>query len=218
MRKTLSKYKFKKLATESFNNGLRLHFDAILLFNNKSYPSAYQMSILSLEEFAKSYWVEHYYYSSITNSGFPDEQFEQKWLKMLYIHPKKQNAFLGWNNHLDYSPKFVEFVKNNQLEIQKQRSVYVGLDKKKSKIDVNSRISLPSRIKESDAKKMISMINDYLKEICYRKNQQEFYFDIEEMDKIISNELFEKLKLWEFKSGIKSTRWFNEWRIKMSSS
>lgn len=34
----LSKYKFKKLAKESLENVLRLHFDSIILFNNESYP------------------------------------------------------------------------------------------------------------------------------------------------------------------------------------
>ena len=64
MREQLSIYKFKKIATESFKNGLRLHFDSILLYNNKSFPSAFQLSVLALEEFSKSYWVEHYCTSS----------------------------------------------------------------------------------------------------------------------------------------------------------
>jgi AbiV family abortive infection protein len=211
MRKTLTKYKFIKLAVESFKNGIRLHFDSILLFNNKSYPSAFQLSVLSLEEFSKSYWIEHYYYSSITNCGFPDQEFEQKWLNLLFFHPEKQKAFFGWGMHFDYSPKFIAFVKENKLDLHKQLATYVGLTRIKHNVDVNSRISTPMRIKESEAKKMISLISDYLKDICVRKEYQEMFFDIEEKDKLISDELFSRLKIWKYKSGLKSDRWFNEW-------
>jgi AbiV family abortive infection protein len=210
-RQTLSEYKFRKLATESFKNAIRLHFDSILLFNNKSYPSSFQLSVLALEEFSKSHWVEHYYYSSITNSGFPEKEFEQKWLKMLYLHPEKQNAFFGWRMHYEYSPKFVEFVNKRQLELKKQRSIYVGLDRVNGKIDVNGRISSPERVKQTDAKQMISLLNDYLIDICERKSIQEFYFDIEEKDELLTEDLLIRLKKWKFKSGIRSMRWFKEW-------
>ena len=158
MPKKLSKYKFKRIATESFKNGLRLHFDSILLYSNGSFPSSFQLSVLALEEFSKSSWVEHYYWSSITNNGFPDKDFEQKWLNLLYFHPAKQKAFFGWGDMWSYSPKFVEFVNDKKLESKKQHATYVGLDKIKSNVDVTSRISLPTRIKEKDAKQIISMI------------------------------------------------------------
>jgi hypothetical protein len=146
------------------------------------------------------------------------QEFEQKWLKLLYIHTKKQNAFFGWRMHHDYSPKFVEFVEKNQLELKKQRATYVGLDRVKGKIDIKGRISLPSRIKEKDSKQMISMINDYLKDICERKFFQEIFFDIEEKDELLTQELHKKLSEWKFRSGLRSNRWFKEWRKKWNSS
>jgi len=214
MTEALSKYKFRKLSTEAFKNGLRLHFDSILLFNNKSFPSAFQLSVLAMEEFSKSKWVEHYYWSSITNNGFPDKKFEQKWLNLLYIHPKKQQAFFSFGEMWDYSPKFVDFVNEKKLESKKQHATYVGLDKVKSKVDVTSRISVPTRIKEKDAKQIISMINDYLKEIYRLKEIQESYFDIEDKDDIMTKELMDKLCKWKYKSVIKSNRWFDEWNKK----
>ena len=213
----LSEYKFKRISIESFKNGLRLHFDSILLFNNDSFPSAFQLSVLALEEFSKSNWVEHYYWSSKTNNGFPDKDFEQKWLKLLYFHPEKQNAFFGWGSMFKYSPKFVDFVKQRGLENKKQIATYVGLDRNKNKIDVNSRISVPSRITNKDSKKMISLINDYLKDICKRKISQDYYFDIEEKNDLITTDLMIKLNNWQLKSGIKSDKWFDEWVKKRSS-
>lgn len=212
MSKGLSKYKFKRIAIESFKNALRLHFDSILLYNNNSFPSSFQLSVLAMEEFSKSHWVEHYYWSSITNNNFPEVHFEQKWLKLLYLHPKKQNAFLGWGAHYDYSPKFVEFVQSGQLELQKQRATYVGLDRNKGEINVDSRISIPTRIKEKDARRMISMINDCLKDICEIKLRQKYYFDIEEKDEIVNKGLLTRLNKWKSKSGIRSNRWFEEWK------
>jgi AbiV family abortive infection protein len=213
----LSEYKFKRISTEAFKNGLRLHFDSILLFNNDSFPSAFQLSVLSLEEFSKSNWVEHYYWTSKTNNGFPEKEFEQKWLKMLYFHSDKQNAFFGWGMIYDYSPKFVEFVKERGLERKKQIATYVGLDRNRNGIDVNSRISLPFSITEKDSKQLISLISDYLKDICNRKFAQEYYFNIDEKNELITTKLISKLNGWKFKSGIKSNKWFKEWTKKSSS-
>ena len=213
MPEQLTKYKFKRIATESLKNGIRLHFDSILLFNNKSFPTSLQISIIAIEEIAKAKWVEHYYYSSITNEGFPDKDFEQKWLQLLYLHPKKQYAFLA-RELFEYSPKFVDFVQKGQLELQKQKATYVGLEKTKGIIDVNSRISIPEKVKDSDAKKIISLLNDVLIEICENKIFQEFYFGIEEMDKVIDKKLLNRLRKWKYKSGIKSRKWFSEWTKK----
>ena len=160
MREQLSEYKFRKIATEAFKNGLRLHFDSILLFQNKSFPSAFQLSVLALEELSKSFWVEHYYYSSATNGNFPDKDFEQEWLDLLYFHPKKQKAFFGWGYSRHYRTNFINFIENRQLELKKQKATYVGLKKNRKTVDVNGRISLPTEIKEKDAKQMIALIND----------------------------------------------------------
>lgn len=205
MPKQLSKYKFRKIATESLLNGIRLHFDSILLYENGSYPTALQISIIAIEEIAKAKSVEHYYYTSIIHEGFPDEEFEQMWLKGLYFHPKKQYSFLA-REIFDFSPKFVEFVKEGKLELQKQRATYVGLGRKSKGIDVNSRISIPNKLKKSEAKKIISLLNNTLLDICKRKIYQEHFFDIEEMDKVLDNDLLDRLRKWKHKSGLKLTK------------
>ncbi|WP_340201665.1 AbiV family abortive infection protein [Ascidiimonas sp. W6] len=203
MREKLSKYKFKKIATESFKNGIRLHFDSVLLHKNKSFASAFQLSVLALEEFSKSQWVEHYYDASITNSGFPDKDFEQKWLNLLYFHPRKQKAFFGWGISRDYSEKFMKFVEDGGLELKKQKATYVGLEKNRRKVNVNSRISLPSQIKSSDSKQMISLINDFLIDRCDMKSFHEVHFCIPEKDELLNDSLYKKLGEWKHKSGLR---------------
>lgn len=52
--------KVEKMAYLALENGLRLHQDSILLFNNKRYPSAYFLSILALEEIGKFFLIEDF--------------------------------------------------------------------------------------------------------------------------------------------------------------
>ncbi|MFT3652330.1 AbiV family abortive infection protein, partial [Klebsiella pneumoniae] len=107
----ISKYKLNKIATESLRNTIRLHFDSILLYRNGSYPSAFQLSVLALEEFSKANWVDHYIWTSETNEGYPKADFEQEWLKLLYQHPKKQWNFVARETN-DYSPKFISLIQS----------------------------------------------------------------------------------------------------------
>ncbi len=51
----ISKYKLNKIAAESLRNSIRLHFDSILLYENGSYPSAFQLSVWTLEVVLKSH-------------------------------------------------------------------------------------------------------------------------------------------------------------------
>jgi AbiV family abortive infection protein len=209
MRKTLSAYKFKKLAWESLYNGIRLHEDSLLLFANGSFPSALQLSILAMEEIAKAKWIDHVYYSSITNCGLPDpddeEQVrqEQKWLQMLYYHPRKQYAFIG-QEIFKYSPRFVDYIKNKGLEELKQKATYVGLSKKGKNIDVNSRINSPLNTSLKEVIKIVSLVNDELIEMCNLNNKNEGYFGINELDVLLDKDLSKRLSQFVFTSKLKS--------------
>lgn len=209
MKKTegISKYKLNKIAADSLRNTIRLHFDSVLLYENESYPSAFQLSVLALEEFSKANWVDHYIWSSETNEGYPVIEFEQEWLQLLYLHPKKQWNFVAREID-DYSPKFISLIQSRKLEEKKQNAIYVGLARSKGKIDTNSRISTPWRIKQKDAKQLISIINDELLRILARIQEDEFYFEGGKyMDEVFDYEICKKLLNWPHKSGIKSNEW-----------
>ncbi len=205
----LSVYKFKKLATESFRNAIRLHFDSILLFKHSSFASSLQLSILALEEFSKSYWIEHYYYTSITNDGFPDEEFEQEWLNLLYVHTQKHKAFIGWGWEDEYHKSFVNALRNGKLELLKQKSTYVGLNRYRGKIDTNGRINTPFKIKENDAKKLISTLNDYLIDRYDVKIFYGYHFHIEEKDDLLSDKLKIQLNKWKHRSRLRKESLFS---------
>lgn len=221
----LSEYKFKKIAAESLRNALRLHEDSIVLFKHGSYPSAFQLSVLSLEEFAKAKWVDHYYYATITNGGFPkkgepgyDEyvKFEQDWLKLLYLHPEKQLALIS-RETLDYSPNFVSKVQERKLELQKQQAVYVGLERSKGKVDTTSRVSVPTKkIKKETARQMISLLNQEFIGVYKLIAKNDGYWGIWEMDDIINEDDHPSLFRWPYRSGLKSGKWNKVHRSKSS--
>lgn len=203
----ISKYKLNKIATESLRNTIRLHFDSILLYEHGSFPSALQLSVLALEEFSKANWVDHYIWSSETNEGYPDAEFEQEWLKLLYMHPKKQWNFVAREQD-DYSPKFISLIQSRKLEEKKQNAIYVGLSRSKGIIDTDSRVSTPSKVKQKDAKQFISIINDELLRICTRIEEDECYFEGgKNMDEVFDYEIYKRLLKWPHKSGIKNNGW-----------
>jgi AbiV family abortive infection protein len=59
--KNISYYKLRRIVYLALKNAIRLHLDSIFLFKNKSYPSALQLSILTLEELGKAKELELYY-------------------------------------------------------------------------------------------------------------------------------------------------------------
>lgn len=203
----ITKYKLNKLATESLRNVLRLHFDSVLLYKNESYPSAFQLSVLAIEELSKANWIDHYIFSSEMNCGYPDADFEHEWLKLLYLHPKKQWNFVARDPQF-FSPKFIELIQTRKLEEKKQNSIYVGLKRFKGKIDIESRVSTPWKIKQDDAKQVISLVNAELLRYCQRIEDDEFYFEgAREMDEVFDYKIFSRLLSWPHRSGLMNESW-----------
>ncbi|MDO9542117.1 MAG: AbiV family abortive infection protein [Kiritimatiellia bacterium] len=50
--------KIRRIATRSFENAVRLHEDAVFLFDRRRFPSALHSSILSIEELGKYFMYE----------------------------------------------------------------------------------------------------------------------------------------------------------------
>lgn len=50
--------KFDRMAGLAFENAIRLHIDAMILFRERSYPTAFALSILAMEELAKADLIE----------------------------------------------------------------------------------------------------------------------------------------------------------------
>ena len=205
MSKRRRRKKFEKFSTEAMKNAIRIHMDSILLFDNESYPSSYHLSVLALEEIAKSDWIDHYVETTTTNHGLPepDGKDEQEWIKLLYIHRRKHFAFINQQFHF-LSRDFYDFADSAKLELKKQKAIYVGLERSKKGIDTKSKISKPiSQIKLNDAKKIISLNNQVIMNQCIRNIQNGFYYGPEEKYEILNQDLLIELEeKWKFKSRI----------------
>lgn len=211
----ISYYKLRRIAYLSLRNAVRLHFDSILLYKKKSYASALHLSILTLEELGKTRELNHYYWTSKTNSGLLPPEDEEKYLKLYYSHQWKQGAAIK-RDMFNYSPSFISLIDEKKIEQKKQNSIYVGLPLKNGKMDYKSRIQSPFSIKMSESKKIISLNNDILLEMCFYNLAQDRFFGVDVMDAIINKKLQSKLKKnWNSKSGIKSIKWEKIWFNKL---
>jgi AbiV family abortive infection protein len=84
--------KVDKMAGLSFENGLRLHFDSIILFKNQSYPSAHFLSVLAIEEIGKAFLLEDFLWHSLID-GRMEQEWEARFLEGVFSHRFKQSSF-----------------------------------------------------------------------------------------------------------------------------
>ena len=85
--------KFQHLAGQSLRNAIRLHFDSILLYKHKSFPSSFFISVIAMEELGKAYWADHFvFYSKDVRS---DDELETLFINKIHSdHRAKQLWFL----------------------------------------------------------------------------------------------------------------------------
>lgn len=180
-----------RLGILAFKNGLRLHFDSVLLLNNKANPSAILLSVLSMEEFGKYFSLSSYVFYTKGHED-RDEEFEKKFLEKLYSHPFKQRAIFGRDG---FEPSSVNFnkAKNRIFEDLKQKSLYVGYQREKGKLLFDKGINNPNEISEEVAKKQIKFINDLIIKMTEDKVKGIVEMDEEEINDMLDTGLLQKL-------------------------
>jgi AbiV family abortive infection protein len=206
--------KVNKMAGLSFENGLRLHFDSILLFQNKSYPSAYYLSILAIEEIGKAFLIMDFLYHSYVN-GRMEKEWEEKFLELMYFHTVKQSNFAYNFDAPIPTNRFFNSLYKGELEILKQNSVYVGLSRNKKKINLNSRINNPLKINQMKVQKQITNVNDCLLDFTLGVIKQVYMVDSDRVETLLNKQLLLKLKgNWLFIGGKTKARLKRLERIK----
>ena len=200
--KNVNLKKIERMAVASYQNALRLHEDAIMLFKKKRYPSAYNLSVHSLEEIGKYYWLDDFVYHSRIDGRMTIKE-EEIFIGSIYHHRAKQNMFSYGNNPIDADKDILKLIHSGKLEKQKQESMYVGLPKIKNKIDLFGKISIPTKkITETRAIKQITFINDFI--ICHIAGLKKgaYFEDIEEVENILDYNLMNRLlKIWTHMSN-----------------
>jgi len=209
----VSKLKLSRMEILAFKNGLRLHNDAIRLFNSKSYPSAYFLSVLALEEFGKAEALSYFLFYW-ANSPFTEQEL-QDWFSELYRHPFKHRAF-----YRDRVPRGslkrmkTAWDKVGMIELLKQNSVYVGLPKNRRLINLRGKINSPFGVKREKAAKQITVVNDYLIGLALGHIHKYMGVDNEGIQRLLNRPFLAKLnrvwklKGWEMKKEIiKIEKW-----------
>lgn len=196
VKKNVNLNKIARMGVLAFENSLRLHRDAILLFNHNRFPSAYTLSILSLEELGKYYLLEDFVWHSLGN-GRLNPQEERKFISSIYIHRSKQGVFVFFP---EVAKKLKKQILSGELEKSKQDSIYIGFHKK---IDLQGKISIPmSRISKKKAEKQITFVNDFI--ICLALGVIKGFYsvDICELEELLTYDLISQLKgLWPIMSA-----------------
>jgi len=66
----------------------------------------------------------------------------------------------------------------------KQNSIYVGLDRKKGKIDFKSKVRTPFKINRDKARRQITIVNDYIAELCVGIMKHVYYLDTDDSQRL----------------------------------
>ena len=199
--------KAAKMAMLAFENGIRLHKDSILLYKNKSFPSAYFFSILTQEEIGKAFLLEEHVYQMRGRVNEIDKDCEKMMLDILISHRAKQGWFskLADDPHKYHGKKYPRFIKevtSGKMEEEKQNAIYVGLTKKGNKLNKKGKIIIPSkRITPKDAENQITRVNDFIILLIEECRRGVSMVDTEELYSILKMKVAEELKkLWVIRS------------------
>jgi AbiV family abortive infection protein len=185
--------KLSNMAILAFRNGLRLHFDSIILLENKSYPTATMLSVLAMEEFGKYFSLSTYVFYSRVNEN-RDAEFEKEFLLMQYNHPFKQKACFG-RDGFGPSEKLREKVADRYFENLKQRSLYVGFDREKGDLLLNKKINNPDNINHKKAIKQIKFINNLLIGLVNDRINGIIVLDQDVINDLLTKDLLEQLEI-----------------------
>ncbi len=191
--------KVDKMAGLAFKNGLRLHFDSILLFKNKSFPSAFFLSVLAIEEIGKSFMLMDFLFHSI--NGRWKKQEEEEFFGYLYYHTVKQQNFASqFDVPMPFTEnKFFKTIFSGKIERLKQYAVYVGLPRGKGKINLKGKINNPLKISRSKAFEQITNVNDCLLDLTLGTINEIYLIDADSVEGLLNKKLFDKLsKSWPF--------------------
>ena len=186
---------FKRLSLwgiNSFKNGLRLHFDSIILLKNRAYPSAIMLSILAMEEFGKYFLLSTYIFDTQINH-IRDLKFEKEFLDKLYDHPFKQAACFDIDGFLPSSSK-MEKAQERFFENLKQRAIYVGFERKKGQINFDTHLNNPGKINKSVALKQISFLNKLLINLVSDHIKGIIEMDEEKINDLLNRKLLLRLQ------------------------
>lgn len=208
----LNEAKLRTAEIEAFKNGLRLHFDAIRLFQAGTYPSPYFLSVMAIEEFGKQRLIDEivHLYLEHKNDFENDKQFQdfcKDLERALLSHSVKQGfsvtddfPFVKGCNRMQKGYLYQMFsTKQGRKRIDewKMRAIYVGFERNSLK----GKIQTPSRfISRKRAMDQITAVNDYLINFIIFIRNGRWVLDNEDLMRRLNRPLLQKLlQIWEYR-------------------
>lgn len=187
--KLISEKKFSRLQYITFKNVLRLLFDSNILFQRKSYPSAFALAILAQEELGKVFIVDDIIYHD--NLRELDKESLSWYIKDFHYHSTKQWRAISFRyEHSKRGLKLHRRIFNKEIESMKQSALYVGLTNK----DVKGKITSPLNITKNKTIKQIHFITEVIVHIIKWKIGQTSFFDGLYIDNLLNRKLLIKLQ------------------------
>jgi AbiV family abortive infection protein len=149
----ISYRKLDELGFQCFQNGIRLHFDSVMLFEEHSFASSFALSVIASEEFGKGFAIDEISFQARTGEGFHSE--DEKTLRaLLFDHKLKQGWFVSSLFGI-VAPR--QLLKRYQrVQTEKNNAFYVGVRKG------NHQIVRPFLVSKSKARDQVRMVNDGL--------------------------------------------------------
>jgi len=148
--------KLDQLEFQCYENALRLHLDSVLLFRERSFPSAFALSVIASEEFGKGFALAEISYQAHLNKGFHEE--DKKYLrKLLSDHKIKQGWFASHVfGGLELARQLRQLKKYERIQTEKNNAIYVGVR------SGNHQIVRPFLVSRSKALHQVRVVNDSL--------------------------------------------------------
>ena len=190
--------KIQRIAIASFENAVRLHEDAILLFKNDRIPSALLTSALSIEEIGKYFMHEDVWWHNSTGPNWPIQDI-QYFLRGVYSHTSKQGWFARQVHYSPFVSKLLlKILETGELENIKQKATYVGMPRKGKNINFDKRLTSPKQTSRNRTEDSITMVNDYIIELAVGIRKGFYSLDIYEIDDWLAEPETERhfLELW----------------------
>lgn len=180
------------VAILAFENGLRLHFDSILLYENGSFPSSVVLSVLAMEEFGKYFSLSAYVFYTRT-SDHRDKEFDGEFLNKLYNHPFKQRSTFGRDGFIASTEHFNK-ANSRYYEDLKQRALYIGYERKKGDLLFDKGINNPHHINRQIAKEQISFQNELIVDVVKQHLDGILEFDEPKVNEMLTSNLLDRLE------------------------
>lgn len=180
--------KFERLELLALKNAMRLHDDSIIMFRQKRYPTAFQLSVLAQEEFGKVLVIE----DVVCNRRFnkmTDRQ-TQEWYELTIKHNYKQQKMLRDQKFPEAKAvKLMQKIMDCQLEKEKQAATYAGLKDNK----ISGKIVNPFNVSSKKALIQISKLNREVLSIAERIRKGTWELDSEITQKHFKQSIYPKL-------------------------